>query len=539
MSFPLIFVGFLVFIFAPFEMYLANTEELWYNIYDFGGYLLTAFVIYLITVIIADRILKRNVLYKAFGYFAFILSVAFYVQGNFVIFDYGELDGIAIDWSEYGKERVISVAIFLLIILVGLVIYFSVKDKEKLYKWTNNLAICMILMQSVTLITLIISNNGLDDKVGYIVTDREETNYSKNENYIVIVLDTYDARVFDDLYKDGFKEDIESTFRDFTWYRNTVSTYRLTDFSLPEVLTGECYLNGRTYGEYLEESYSRSDLIRELKNRNYSVNLYISTPIPQGNVAQTVENWDVCEIHVSSHRRLLEYIYKLVGFRYMPQPLKKYFWTYTGEIDDLRIVEYDGDNTISPVSWGNDRFRDSIAQIHTEYEGNKFSFIHLRGIHAPRTLDAKFNKVEEGVGLWESARGMNLMLSEYLERLREVGIYDNSTIVIMADHGAYDYDEGYASSPLLMVKYKGVTNSFDIEETPISFVDMQRILITLLDRDIKETIGVLSSNGDRLHYETEWSTTLKANERAKEFVEYAVKGHAFDVDKIVATGNSY
>lgn len=539
MNFLLIFVGFLVFIFAPFEMYLANTEELWYNIFDFGGYLLVAFAIYLIAVIITDHILKRNILYKTLGYFVFVLGAAFYVQGNFVVFDYGELDGIAIDWSRYGKEGVISVAIFLLIILLGLVIYYSVKDKEKLYKWTNNLAICMILVQAVTLITLIISNNGLDDKVGYIVTDREETNYSKNENYIVIVLDTYDARVFDDLYKGGFKDDMEDTFKNFTWYRNTVSTYRLTDFSLPEVLTGEYYLNGVTYGEYLEESYSRSDLIRELKNREYSVNLYISTPIPQGEAAKQIENWDVCKIHVSSHRRLLEYIYKLVGFRYMPQPLKRYFWTYTGEIDDLRIVEYDGDSTINPVSWGNDRFRDSISQIQTEYEGDKFSLIHLRGIHAPRTLDAKFNKVEEGVSLWESAQGMNLMLSEYLDKLRELGIYDNSTIVIMADHGAYDYDEGYASSPLLMVKYKGAAGDFDIDETPMSFVDMQRILITLLDRDIKEVLGELSAKGDRLHYETEWSTTLKANERAKEFVEYAVKGHAFDVDKIVATGNSY
>lgn len=539
-----LFAGFTLLIFAPFELYLSGISDFWFSIYDFAGYLIAAFAIYALCCIAVVRIskrLKKSIAF--FGYLCFLIVFAMYIQGNFVIVNYGELDGNPIDWSRFHAEGFISVAIFLAINLIGLSIVLVVKNKEQVYKVTEIIAVCLILMQVVTLVTLIIRSNGLDDKRGYVVTNDGETDYSSEENIIVVVLDTYDARVFDDLYNDEYRDEIEDVYRDFAWYRNTTCNYRLTDFSLHEILTGQLFLNRSTYGDYLIDSYASSELIKDLEQKDYDIGLYISTPIPQAQVAERIANWKFCPMEVSSHKRLLEHLFKLVGFRYTVQPLKKYFWTYTGEIDDLKVVEYDGDGEIALHSWGNDVFINSIKDITCNGSKPKFSVLHMRGVHAPRRFDSNLNYSEEEVSIWESARGMNRMMSMYLDRLKELGIYDNSTIVIMGDHGAVDYDEsGFGQSPLLMIKRRSSNGDFSIIDTPISYDRMQDILISLVDdpeTDADLDLSRFSSIGPRYHYETEWAGPLSSNERAKEFVEYEMTGDSFDTDRIVATGKKY
>ena len=50
--------------------------------------------------------------------------------------------------------------------------------------------------------------------------------------------------------------------------------------------------------------------------------------------------------------------------------------------------------------------------------------------------------MEEGTSLEETIKGIHFIIGEYMAQLKELGIYDNSTIIILSDHG--DNFDNYA-----------------------------------------------------------------------------------------------
>ncbi|MGN0157333.1 MAG: hypothetical protein ACI39N_08785 [Lachnospiraceae bacterium] len=270
LNMELLFVGFMLFLFAPLEIFFANSSDLWFTVYDFAGYLLIGFLAYLVlTVILEFAFAKKNpTAWNLVVYLIFLLGIAFYIQGNFFVVDYGQLDGQPIDWTQYKVEGVLSVSIFIIISVVGMLLLKKF-GMEKIKKVTHTIAVCLILVQLVTLITVSLSNDGFSKKENYVVTTENEWEYSSGNNFNILVLDAFDSRVFYDLLQGECKEEIERTFKDFTYYRNTTSVYTLTDFSIPQIITGKNYLNEELYGEYLEKAYLESPILNELQEKNY------------------------------------------------------------------------------------------------------------------------------------------------------------------------------------------------------------------------------------------------------------------------------
>lgn len=515
---------------------MANNSDLWFSIYDFGGYLLIAFVIYVLAVLLATRLFGKSKPLCILAYLIFLITVDLYIQGNFLRTDYGQLDGQPIEWCEYTSSGIISILVLILILICGLVLYKKCSS-DKLLRITKTISICIILVQAVTLVTLLFSKGALDNGDRYVVTDRNEWTYSPTDNFIILIMDAYDSRVFDDLYKGDCKDELEDTFEDFTYYRNTVDSYSLTDFSVPQIVTGSKYLNQSTYGEYLEEGYMTSPILNELENKNYELNIYVKTNIPQGDATSRIANWSKQTIGVSSHKRLLIHLYKLVGFRYLPQQLKQFSWTYTEAIDDVQTIDMD-DNLIE---WANWYFRDNIENINIDSERPTLHLLHIKGIHVPRNYDSAFNPVEEEVDLWEAARGVNLMIGEYLDRLRELGIYDNANIVILADHAANEYENSaFKQCPLLIVKGKNESHNFTIDERPVSYDDLQTGFINLSNGIIDNIFNIGDGVRVRYHYETTWLTrTISNDEKNNDFEEYVTTDHAFRRESFKLTGKVY
>lgn len=70
--------------------------------------------------------------------------------------------------------------------------------------------------------------------------------------------------------------------------------------------------------------------------------------------------------------------------------------------------------------------------------GNKtFTFIHLNGAHGQNeSVSALYNDPEsQGFDRISTARGVYEIIFEYLRQMKKLGVYDNSTIIIVGDHG--------------------------------------------------------------------------------------------------------
>ena len=96
------------------------------------------------------------------------------------------------------------------------------------------------------------------------------------------------------------------------------------------------------------------------------------------------------------------------------------------------------DNIINYAN--SDFYSDLLAKGLTINDSEKYViFHHLNGIHE-LINDENCIRVESST-LEDTVKGIMVMLEEYLLQLQELGVYDNSTIIITADHGTHAYPQ--------------------------------------------------------------------------------------------------
>ena len=76
-------------------------------------------------------------------------------------------------------------------------------------------------------------------------------------------------------------------------------------------------------------------------------------------------------------------------------------------------------------------------------EKKKFMFVHLNGTHDPSPeMSMLYPGYTEGmpVDLESTTMGVFTMLGQYFDEMKKLGVFDNSTIIIIADHGCPPYE---------------------------------------------------------------------------------------------------
>ena len=193
----------------------------------------------------------------------------------------------------------------------------------------------MTAMQVVTIFVLMVTNNPFVIENVYTATNKNEYVYGEKENFVILLLDRFDSQVLVDILEKPDKE-YDEILEDFTFYPDTLGMFPCTDLAIPHILSGIPYQNEEIYGEYVSYAYAESPFLQRLDQEGYELGIYsnITLPheIPSDTITSKIVNWDDGGVGVNSHKNLSIYMYKLVGFRYLPQPLKKYCWFYPDDI---------------------------------------------------------------------------------------------------------------------------------------------------------------------------------------------------------------
>lgn len=552
-----IFIAVTFGIFAPLELFFTNINDVWFDIYDILPPLaLITAVIALITAAILTMITAIN---RKAGKIASIAvsiaSVSLYIQGNFLQASYDKLGGETIDWSMYTAEGISNICgwVGMLAIFAVMLYKLHIDGFIKVFK---TVMICIMLVQLTTLTVVSISRHGFMHKDEYVATEQDETVLSSDTNFIVLVLDTYDSRLFDDLLQTDRAAEYKNILEDFTFYRNTLTVYTLTDFSIPQILTGEKYLNQEDYGRYIDRAYAESPFLNRLHDDNYDMDIYTTVTLPQSNVREWMGNWHKVDYVSADTPALMRMYYRLVAFKYAPHYLKAPFEFDIDKLDDVREVgvmdghEWTEGTDPDVFSWSNSNihFIDTIPGIEASDTGKIFRFYHIKGVHHTRELDEHLNEVDDlgedgdGVPLEESAKANVTIVDRFLNRLKEIGTYDDSVIVIMADHGAAGYSGGgMIQSPLLLIKGREEKHTFKVSEAPVSYEDMQDGFIALLDGKTGEDVFTFKEGDERVRtmYYTGFIGQRKRFTRNEPFIEYKTDSHAYDNMRLLKTGNEY
>lgn len=433
------------------------------------------------------------------------------------------------------------------VLLATVIFWFAVfsKKAQQGRSVISFLLILVMVMQFATTIPSAINYAAEDKDTDHSTSNNNSMVYlttnnmfevSTKDNIIVLVLDRFDDRYFQELKNSA------SPYLDlldgFTYYADNISTYPRTYPAVTSMLTGvENDFSSRT--GYFTKAYSGSAFLKDIDENGYKINLYIPTyytydnaQVFAGKVANTS---DAQGYKVDNHFALLGKMFELSSYFWAPEMFKS---GTIGSDTFNSVVSLNGDAPKYEMTQTSDAefyytFKDK--GLSTQSEEGTFTFLHLRGCHSPFTIDEECNvKAGDNYHSLAQTTGVFKFVTEYLQALKDKGLYEDATIIITGDHGALSSDkEVYTDQNLtaLLVKEKGQSGT--PLKTSFAQVSQDNLHATIIksagiktDKDYGRAYSEVPEGEDvvRTHY----FQTYTGNAHEDENITYTINGPGGD-----------
>ena len=426
---------FTLFVYAPFTLYLSNQTDFIFAVGDFLPYC-ALYGVGLFLLLILPGLLLPQKARRVYTALLFALAVCLFLQGNFLNPDYGTLDGRGVKWGEYAGYAALDTAFW--IAFAALSVFLMLKKTRLFARIIRVSTALLLLFQAGTLAVSAITTDYLYQPQNWSVTLRGADTLSRDKNTVIFLVDACDTQYFERILKDD-PERVE-TWDGFTYYPDFAGSYSKTKMSLPFILSGKWYENQTPVSEFLKGAYQDVPLYGALAQDNYSVGLYTLSAFLDGSLVGQTENIVSTRQIVGQPFALAAQMTRFSAFSFAPHLLKPYFEFYTGAFNAFFAAE----NGEALYFCDNYLFRDIAGTPLTLMDDqNAFRFYHLTGSHLPSNMDREGSYVGEWQSTaYEQTLGVFRSITAYMEQMKALGIYDDATIIVMADHGRFD--EGVA-----------------------------------------------------------------------------------------------
>ena len=494
-------MGFMLCFYTPLELYFTNIFEFQYDVYGIFKYIALLFLIVTAVMILGYGLfyLISKKLYYVLIILGTIAFLAFYIQGNFLIGDLPPSDGTPADWSKFQTQEMQSLILWIAVTVVCVAIAVFFKKKGFL-RFTRIITGVITAILAVTLITVAIKNNGFQHKSDICISDYGMDTLSKDQNLIILVADSVDSKTFENLMNTVDPE-YKEIFEDFTYYPDTLAAYPYTTLAVPHILTGKYYLCQDEFRSYFSDAMKSSKLLNRLKEENYVSGIYSANDVIfDDSEFLEYENLFDRPYQIGDPKTFMMDELRLAFFLYMPWQLKKYEPYAVYNLQNEKPADY-------YYSWLDPWIYNYYDEHPIKLEQEKrFRFIHFEGAHVPLRYDKELNENYSTATLESNTEACVTVLEKILSRLRESGAYDNTAIVILADHGYIDHHvEGADEDPLLVIRGRqnpfllikgiGEKHEMKVSDFPVTYDYLEDIYQNLLDG--KNGEAVLPDNADK------------------------------------------
>lgn len=433
---------FMLFLFGPAEIFFANVgdfdfvygEFVWLmGLIAFGGALVAGIIVALV-----PKAIRKILMSLAFG-----ISIAGYIQ---VMFINEGLDLLGMNPEGYTPDQAtagINMVIWIVIIVAVLGLSFW---KEKAWHGiVVYVSVFLILIQGVALVSLAAQageeayrHPGGDQ---WFLSSENQAVVSSNDNILVIILD-----YFSNQYVASALEqypDLLDGLNDFTYYDNADCTYFGTYPSLAHMTSGNMVDTNMLINDWTASIWQApltKQFYNELHKKNYVVNIYT----PDKDMLCGMNSVEILEdtfdnVTNSAADLIIDYsllvktMTKMSCYRFAPYALKPSFYVNVNAYTD--IVQIRG----NCIYHNNSSFNKILTEeggLKTDDKHNYYVIQHLMGPHSYETK-ADGTYTEES-SREETIKGCMVIMEEYIRQLKELGVYDDATIIITSDHGAPD-----------------------------------------------------------------------------------------------------
>ncbi len=484
---------------GPLETIAVNINQIDYAPSDVWYVFLALSTIIFILIILLLAILPTTLkIFVSAGIFAGTLMG--YLQANFLNPNFGFINQTVIDWDSMRSDMMLNWIIWFGTVIVIVAVALIVKKSRPIMGYAAGL---LSAMQIVAVVSLMFVANDLNSVKGF--SQDSLTNISKNENVFLFILDATSESALQEM-EEAFPDALDS-YNDFTRFTNLSTYFYSTKPAAVMLATGhydtEHLLSVQDtspknqieqVSQYYDNAWTASDeyysILQDSGYLSYihpwnSANKYI-TDFEQA--AGKIENIEIIDKSPSmDYATFLTSNLSLTFFRYAPLRVKEFLL----ENFTIGLLGYNNFSEAPDVDHQKALLEKFANNDITYIDENVFSITHLMGSHYPFEI----NEFGEFVGAGENTRaqqtkGMFYTIDLFIEELKSSGVYDNSTIIILADHGSYDFSEPGSYSSMLMIKQKGEKHDEIIyNNAPLIFPEIIPTIISQVNEDRAADFG--------------------------------------------------
>lgn len=523
-------LSFLVCIYAPLELYLTNISEFWIKSSEYVPACLIMFFAVLIAGIIGFtvvRLINKN-LYDICLVIGGAVLLGMYIQGNFLIKNLPSMEGAKVDWGNYPAERIKSIIAFAVPIVIFAVLLIVLKSK-KFRKAVSVESGVLLLLFAITLTTLFITTDTKSVET-VIPTTKGEFDMSEDSNYIVFLLDAVDGQKLKNAVEN--RPEVKEALDGFTYYEDAFAAYPCTSRSIPLIFSGKWFENTESFKKYKNDAMINSPLIKSLEEKGYSIGIYEEKyELDKASFDNKFVNYFPSKTVYNI--KMFEAVIKMGGIKFFPWDLKQFTWNVQKALTFCKKTETEYDN----FTWSNTDFYNTVTGENpfTKSDTKCARYIHISGAHSPFQYDKDMN-IKEGT-YDDNIEACVTIIGGYVKALKENGYYDNTAIVILADHGYNGEDirnELKRMNPVFMAKGFGEKHELKYSSAPISYIDLADALTRLSDGTAGDSIFDVAENEVR----TRRALLYKFN-RENHMWEITSDGKASDYGAMKQTGKNF
>ncbi len=471
---------FMLFIFGPTEIFFANHTEFEFVYSNFAPKL----VIYGIILTVLPGIfigLLPNIANKIINAIVLGFSIAGYIQ---IMFMNKHLDLMGLNADGYHTTTVAGITnICIWIVIIAGCIFLAVKvQKNQVLAY---IAGALVLIQAVAMISLLAT--GTQDcyeypETEYHLSGDEQFILSSNKNTVVFVLDCFSNVNLNNAI--AAAPDCIAPFHDFTRYDNDDCVYYGTFPSLTHMFTHDKYDFTLTVNDWTKRAWTSDScnyFYDELQKNNISFNMHtpLISHLTGGNAPEELLSGKFTNFNSASLERevneplLSKGMLKMSAYRMLPNFFKNNFYAQASDYNDAVHVIDDS------IMHENYDFINALEEKGLSVKDcpGMISVNHLMGTHVYQNDELGYYKDDATAD--ETSIGCLNVVSEYLDEMKRLNIYDNATIIITADHGSE-----YGQVPIFLIKQPGETHDdMPINTAPISHMDLLGTLAASMDID--------------------------------------------------------
>jgi hypothetical protein len=439
--------------FAPLDLYLHNAGEFLINFqYIFVPLLLLCLMMTAAVILLVPIFVKGKGL-EIVSLLAIGMTLAFYIQELFLNGEVQQITGDPAHYADFTSFHVLDSLLWLLVVFLPLLIWKGYDDKHKVLKWETPVTMiaCVIVgMQLVGVSAAVPAyrhGGQLPTVTDPYISYDPAFALSREDNICVFLLDRLDTQYFHAVLESH--PELSSTFDGFTYYDNNTAEFLNTFPSVTKMLTDHYYDAGDSIDEYWAKAWSEPSFIDTLVANGYDPYLYpdrLSTYGTYEQIAARTNNLKqpLTSQYTINYGMILSTSYRLSLIRLLPYQFKDYFYDLTPDFAN-EFYDWTIDDKLLPVI-GNQtdrRFFERLKEVGLSAENTKkiFLFLHFNASHDGGYHYEPLTNTLENMGSYlDTTYGAFMILAEYFEQLKDLGIYDNSTIIILADHGRPAYE---------------------------------------------------------------------------------------------------